>query len=439
MLSCNVLTTVAFRDYHHFMNAISTARIVIALIVTTVIALGVQLAGPNYPAFVTAILAGVATLLVLTVGRTDASPMATVQLSPETVIEAETRLIEAIGEPVLVSADGRVRIANAAARTLLGTHIVEEDLRLAIRHPAAAERLAPGAPDGSVELVGLGGRDQRVQMRVATIAPGQRVIHLIDRTTNYAAERARVDFVANASHELRTPLAAILGFIETLDDEKAGSDAEVRGRFLGVMFKEARRMQRLIDDLISLSRIEAEKYQIPETPVMLGDVVEEVAGELRDDAGDRRSDLILQLDRDVPAVSADRSQISQVVHNLVSNAYKYGRKGAPVTVCLAHDGALIRLSVIDQGDGILPEHLPRLTERFYRVDAGRSRSVGGTGLGLAIVKHIVERHRGRLEIVSKRGVGTTVSILLPPAPEIASQNYHKTVTISDRTAARGAS
>jgi len=420
------------------MNAISRARIVIALIVMTAIALGVQLAGPNYPAFVTAILAGVGTLMILAVGRPDSAPIAPVLIAPETVVEAESRLIEAVGEPVLVSADGRVRLANAAARTLLGAHIIEEDLRLAIRHPAAAERLAPGAPDGSVELVGLGGRDQRVQMRVATIAPGQRVIHLIDRTTNYAAERARVDFVANASHELRTPLATILGFIETLDDDKAGSDAEVRGRFLGVMFKEARRMQRLIDDLISLSRIEAEKYQIPETPVMLGSVVEEVAGELRDDAGGRRADLILMLDLEVPPVSADRSQISQVVHNLVSNAYKYGRKGAAVTVSLTHDGALVRLSVTDQGDGILPEHLPRLTERFYRVDAGRSRSVGGTGLGLAIVKHIVERHRGRLEIVSKRGVGTTVSVLLPPAPEAASQIHHKNVTISDRTTVKGA-
>jgi two-component system phosphate regulon sensor histidine kinase PhoR len=402
------------------MNFVSTVRVVIALIVTTAIALGVQLAGTNLSAFVTAILAGVGTMLILTVGRRDTSPMITSRLAPETIAEAEARLVDAIGEPVLVATDGRVRIANPAARTLLGTHIVEEDLRLAIRHPAAAERLAPGAPDGSVELVGLGGRDQRVQMRVATTAPGDRVIHLIDRTTNYAAERARVDFVANASHELRTPLAAILGFIETLDDEKAGSDAEVRKRFLGVMFKEARRMQRLIDDLISLSRIEAEKYQIPETAVALGAVVQEVAGELRDEAGGQRSDLILLLDNDMPPVSADRAQISQVVHNLVSNAYKYGSKGAPVTVALARDGALVRLSVTDQGDGISPEHLPRLTERFYRIDSGRSRSIGGTGLGLAIVKHIVERHRGRLEIVSKQGVGTTVSILLPPAPRSVS-------------------
>jgi two-component system phosphate regulon sensor histidine kinase PhoR len=399
------------------MNPVSTTRIVVALVVTAAIALGVQLAGANISAFFTAVLAGVGTLLILTVGRSDDAPITIVrdEPEPETIEAAEARMLDAIGEPVLVATEGRVSIANAAARTLLGNHIVDEDLRLAIRHPAAAERLAPNAADGSVELVGLGGRDQRVQMRVTTIETGQRVIHLIDRTTSYAAEKARVDFVANASHELRTPLAAILGFIETLDDDNAGSDAEVRGRFLGVMFKEARRMQQLIDDLISLSRIEAEKYQIPETAVGLPALIEEVAGELRDEAGGRRADLILDVGTDIPTIFADRSQISQVLHNLIGNAFKYGRKGAPVTVSVRRDGALIRLSVVDQGEGIAPKHLPRLTERFYRVDSGRSRSLGGTGLGLAIVKHIVERHRGRLEIVSKIGVGTTVSVLLPPS------------------------
>jgi two-component system phosphate regulon sensor histidine kinase PhoR len=396
------------------MNSVSTTRIVIALIVTAVVGLGVQLAGPNLSAFFTAVIAGVGTLMILTIGRTDATPMSVAQQEPETIEAAEARLLDAIGEPVLVATEGRVSIANTAARTLLGAHILDEDLRLAIRHPAAAERLAPNAPDGAVELVGLGGRDQRMQMRVTTIPTGQRVIHLIDRTTSYAAEKARVDFVANASHELRTPLAAILGFIETLDDDNAGSDAEVRGRFLGVMFKEARRMQRLIDELISLSRIEAEKYQIPETAVALPALIEEVAGELRDEAGGRRADLVLKIEDNIPAISADRAQISQVLHNLIGNAYKYGRAGAPVTISVTHDDPFVRLSVADEGDGIAPEHLPRLTERFYRVDAGRSKSLGGTGLGLAIVKHIVERHRGRLEIASKIGVGTTVSILFRP-------------------------
>ncbi len=335
----------------------------------------------------------------------------------------EDAVIAAIAEPVLLVVDGRVQIANAAARALLGTHIVGEDVRLAIRHPAAAERLGVGGTDGATELVGLSGRDQRLQMQVATIAPGRRVIHLIDRTTRYAAERARVDFVANSSHELRTPLAAIIGFIETLDDDNAGSDVEVRGRFLSVMMKEARRMQRLIDDLISLSRIEAEKYNLPDTAVALGPLIEEVAGELRDTQGKARADLVLEVDRDVPPVVGDRSQLSQVVHNLAGNAFKYGRTGAPVTIALRRESAtLICLQVVDRGDGIASEHIPRLTERFYRVDPGRSRTLGGTGLGLAIVKHIVERHRGRLDITSQAGIGTTVSVLLPTAaPDTVTQ------------------
>ncbi len=332
------------------------------------------------------------------------------------VATSERAVIDAIAEPVLLVVDGRVRIANAAALALLGTHILGEDVRLAIRHPAAAERLALTGSDGSTELVGLGGRDQRVQMEVATIAPGQRIVHLIDRTTSYAAERARVDFVANSSHELRTPLAAIIGFIETLDDDNAGADPEVRERFLSVMMKEARRMQRLIDDLISLSRIEADKYRLPETPVQLGTLIEEVTADLRDSDGQARADLHLAIAQDIPPVTGDAAQLSQVIHNLVGNAFKYGKRGTPVTIGLRRDGeTLICLSVADEGDGIAAEHLPRLTERFYRVDPGRSRAQGGTGLGLAIVKHIVERHRGRLDIASTPGTGTTVSILLPVA------------------------
>ena len=332
------------------------------------------------------------------------------------VATSERAVIDAIAEPVLLVVDGRVRIANAAALALLGTHIIGEDVRLAIRHPAAAERLALTGSDGSTELVGLGGRDQRVQMEVATIAPGRRVVHLIDRTTSYAAERARVDFVANSSHELRTPLAAIIGFIETLDDDNAGADPEVRKRFLSVMMKEARRMQRLIDDLISLSRIEADKYRLPETPVQLGTLIEEVTADLRDSDGQARADLHLAIAQDIPPVTGDAAQLSQVIHNLVGNAFKYGKRGTPVTIGLRRDGeTLICLSVADEGDGIAAEHLPRLTERFYRVDPGRSRAQGGTGLGLAIVKHIVERHRGRLDIASTPGTGTTVSILLPVA------------------------
>ncbi|QNA84618.1 ATPase [Sphingomonas sp. So64.6b] len=325
-------------------------------------------------------------------------------------------VMEAIVEPVLIVTDGRVSHANSAARALLGGHIIGEDVRLAIRHPAAAERLSnplAGHSSRPIDLVGLGTMDQRWEMRIGRASGGQRIVHLIDQTGNYAAEKMRVDFVANASHELRTPLASILGYIETLGDEKAGEDAQVRNRFLKIMFDEARRMQRLVEDLISLSRIEAEKYRLPDRAVDLAALIGEVRTEFHD-GQDGRGDIIAEIEADVPPVAGDQAQLSQVLHNLIGNAKKYGRAGAPVSVRLWRDQTnMVRISVADQGDGIAPEHIPRLTERFYRVDPGRSRAAGGTGLGLAIVKHIVERHRGRLDIASTLGKGTTVTILLP--------------------------
>lgn len=364
---------------------------------------------------------GVAAVFVATLatGRGVIPRAVAVDPPPDT---AEDTLIQAITEPILLVVDGRVRIANAAARALLGAHVVGEDVRLAIRHPAAAERLTPTAPDGATELVGLGGRDQRIRMQVSTLAPGRRLIHLIDRTTSFAAERARVDFVANSSHELRTPLAAIIGFIETLDDENAGADTEVRQRFLAVMMKEARRMQRLIDDLISLSRIEAEKVAAPTARVNLGIVARTVAQEARSLHGEGhsrpRADIRVDIASYFPMVPGDEALLKQLLHNLIGNALRYGRPDTPVTIRLWQESAdTVGLSVADEGDGIAAEHIPRLTERFYRADSSRSRALAGTGLGLAIVKHVVEHHRGRLNIASELGVGTTVSIYLPAVIE----------------------
>ena len=174
------------------------------------------------------------------------------------------------------------------------------------------------------------------------------------------------------------------------------------------------RMQRLVQDLISLSRIEAEKYRLPNQPIDLAILVAEVHGEFLEAEHVPSSEITLDIAPDVAAVVGDRAQLSQVLHNLIGNAMKYGAAGAPVTVALRQgETGIVRLSVTDQGDGVAPQHLPRLTERFYRVDPGRSRAAGGTGLGLAIVKHVVERHRGRLDITSTVGQGTTVSVLLP--------------------------
>ena len=250
-------------------------------------------------------------------------------------------------------------------------------------------------------------------MIIAPLPDGSRLVRLVDQSQQRAAEQIRVDFVANASHELRTPLATLLGFLETLQDEEA-VDAETRQRFVSIMFGEATRMRGLLDDLMSLSRIEAERFALPRDKVALLPLIEEVLASVHPLAKGREIDI--ENEAGDALVGGDEVQLSQMLNNLVVNALRYGRPGTPVRIRL-EDAApdLVKISVIDQGEGIAAAHIPRLTERFYRVDPGRSRSVGGTGLGLAIVKHIVLRHRGRLDIQSELGVGTTVSVSLPRA------------------------
>ena len=353
-----------------------------------------------------------------------AAPIRELEIKPISQHRDFTSFIDGLADPVLVLTGNNVRRANSAARKLLGEYCVGEDVRLVIRHPAAADLLADGtAPsEGPIQLVGIGSRDQRWEMLVRDMPGGERILYLWDRSGVYAVERMRTDFVANASHELRTPLASIKGFIETLEDEEAGADPETRARFLNVMFREANRMQKLIEDLISLSRIEAEKFRIPDTPVDLPDLMREVQTVLRHSQPGRGADIVLDIAPNLPPLRGDRAQLSQLLHNLVSNSMKYGQPGTPVTMALrtSRNAALVRLSVSDCGEGIPPEHLPRLTERFYRVDSSRSRAIGGTGLGLSIVKHIVERHRGRLEIDSEVHRGTTMTITLPADPSAAT-------------------
>jgi two-component system phosphate regulon sensor histidine kinase PhoR len=309
----------------------------------------------------------------------------------------------------------RVLIANQAAKALLGAHIEGSDVRLAIRHPAAAEHLAgdDGGEPARIELVGLGELGRPWEMVIAPLPDGSRLVRLIDQSQARAAEQMRVDFVANASHELRTPLATLIGFIETLQDE-AAVDAATRQRFVAIMAGEALRMRDLLDNLMSLSRIEAERFALPRDTVDLKPLIDEVRDALKPIAGGRS--IRVENRAGETLVSGDRSQLAQMLGNLVVNALKYGRPETPVRIRLDDGGPeLISLSVIDKGEGIAAEHIPRLTERFYRVDPGRSRQVGGTGLGLAIVKHIVLRHRGRLEIRSKLGEGTRVEVALPRA------------------------
>jgi two-component system phosphate regulon sensor histidine kinase PhoR len=372
--------------------------------------------------------AGAALLIQASPGHSPAVP-ATEERPPALPDAAE--FIAAIEEPLLLVRERRVILANAPARELLGGHIEEVDVRLAIRHPAAAERLARSEGDETTrtELAGLGQAERRWMMTVSPMSGGTRLVHLSDRSASHASEQMRTDFVANASHELRTPLATLLGFLETLQDDQAAEDSKTRSRFLGIMFDEARRMHRLVDDLISLSRIEAERFSLPREAVELPPLVDEVRVGCAQLFEEKQSDILLENDGTEALVLGDRSQLLQLLQNLVVNALKYGRSGAPVRVRFESAGQdMLRMSVIDQGEGIPAEHLPRLTERFYRVDAGRSRSVGGTGLGLAIVKHIVGRHRGRLDIESKVGEGTAVHIYLPRAGDQLSPKSHANVT-----------
>ena len=326
-------------------------------------------------------------------------------------------LLEGLTEAAFIASDWRVMSANAAARALLGRELEGSPLDAVISHPAALEARERGGSeeDEEVELTGLDGSRRSWLMRAARLADGTCLVRFVDRSEARAAEQMRVDFVANASHELRTPLATLIGYTETLRERAGEIDAETRERFLSVVHDEARRMQRVVEDLISLSRIEAEKFTAPTDAVELEPLIDHTIDSAARIAAERRSPLVRDVPGRLPAIAADGSQVLQLLDNLLTNALRYGEPGTPVTISAHDEGAMVHLAVSDEGEGIAPEHISRVTERFYRVDTSRSRSLGGTGLGLSIVKHIVERHRGRLSIESELGKGTTVHVLLPVA------------------------
>jgi two-component system phosphate regulon sensor histidine kinase PhoR len=241
------------------------------------------------------------------------------------------------------------------------------------------------------------------------------LIVLHDTTALRRAERMRADFVANASHELKTPIAGIMGFIETLRGP-AREDANARERFLGIMAEQADRMRRLVDDLLMLSRIEQHEHARPDSEVDVKRVLEGVRDLLQLKAASRKVALELTVDPALPDAVGDHDELIVVFQNLIDNAIKYTRPSTVVKVTARPVGRdRLAVAVSDEGDGIPATHLPRLTERFYRVDNARSRQLGGTGLGLAIVKHVVNRHRGRLDIQSSPGKGSVFTVTLPIA------------------------
>jgi two-component system phosphate regulon sensor histidine kinase PhoR len=342
------------------------------------------------------------------------------------------KLIEAIPLPaILIDAESRVEFANPPARQLLPGLRHGELLVLALRSPDvndAVRRVADGAEAETALWSERAPIERLFQVDVAPIATDHgdvvaMLLTLRDLTEARRVERMRADFIANASHELRTPLASLLGFIETLQGS-AQADAKARSKFLEIMREQGRRMARLIDDLLSLSRIEQKQHVRPETEVDLAQVVRHVVDTLAPLAHDMGVELVLDVDTPV-IVIGERDELLRVAENLIENAIKYGASGNEaqkpvVEISVARKGKDGSLIVRDHGRGIAPEHLPRLTERFYRVDPGQSRAKNGTGLGLAIVKHILARHRGRLSISSRLSEGSVFTAYAPLAPSETS-------------------
>jgi len=322
-------------------------------------------------------------------------------------------ILDALAEPALLVERGVVRIANEPARRLLGTFVEGGDVRLAIRHPEALAQILPGN-EGEVDITGIGRFGQPWTLSIRSVGDGSLLIRLIDRSAAIAAEKMRVDFVANASHELRTPLATILGYSETLADEP-DLEAEVRTKFGATIRAEAKRMLRIIEDLMSLSRIEAGRFVAPADRISVSEVVDRALANAADFPGAKQCRVESSVDDGLPAIVGDAAQLVQLLDNLLSNALRYACEPGQCTVHVtaAADDGFVCIAVSDNGPGIPREHLRRVTERFYRVDEARSRESGGTGLGLAIVKHIVERHRGTIEIRSEVGEGTEVVVRLP--------------------------
>lgn len=348
--------------------------------------------------------------LLLSAGRPPEPKNVTV---PQPIgIESMRRLIENSSTPLLVTERNKIAIANKAARRMLGQHIIGQDARVAFRQPEAISLINKDRT-GKAIVRGLVRRQDIWQINRQAVDENLAVIELINQTAEADLSRAHTDFVANASHELRTPLAAIIGYVETLSESGDSLDSPTSQKFLGTIEREANRLQSLISDLMSLSRVEAEKHDLPSE---IHDLVALAERAARDAAGSNRIDR-LELDLLRPSkVQGDLQQLEQVVRNLVDNALKYGDPDSAVKVVIDRSrDDQARISVIDRGEGISAENLPHLTRRFFRTDPGRSRASGGTGLGLAIVKHIVERHRGRLDITSELGRGTEVVVRIPRA------------------------
>lgn len=327
--------------------------------------------------------------------------------------------------PIMIVNEAReIAFANLSAQELLGKNIVDDDVFKYLKQSKfvkAFDKIFVDNQKTAGEVRFRNKRNRSFDVTVTRVSgtgkndvPTQVMVFFYEVTSLLQTEQMRVDFVANASHELRTPLSSVIGFIETLQGP-AKDDESARERFLNIMQSEAERMVRLIDDLLSLSKIEMSRHVAPDTKVDLKNLVEGVAISASEIGRKRDVKFITHVDEAAGSTIADQDQITQVLLNLTINAAKYADSNSTVHVSAELVGGkkkMVEISVRDEGPGISTEHLARLTERFYRVDDARSRQMGGTGLGLAIVKHILLRHDSQLEIESTVGVGTTFSFRL---------------------------
>ena len=336
-------------------------------------------------------------------------------------------IVDAIGQPALVlSPAHRIRVANADAARFFEREVEGLDVVRVLRQPEIRQllqRVSGSRGTQTVDVVVHRNVPRTIHVSIGPLQNGSPdemdfLMTLTDVSGAIDAERSRSTFVANVSHELRSPLTTLLGAVETLQGP-AKDKPEARGRFLSLMHTETQRMSRLVADLLNLAKQEAQEHVRPDQDVRLDNVLLQVADAL--EASDTDMNRRIRLDiGSAPSVRGSEDDLFEIFRNIIENALRYSPPDSEVEVRLTHlpstsptHGERVEVEVEDRGDGIAPEHIPRLTERFYRVDKGRSREMGGTGLGLAIVKHIVNRHRGRLNVRSEPGEGTTVTVTLP--------------------------
>ncbi|MEP1210038.1 MAG: ATP-binding protein [Rhizobiaceae bacterium] len=339
-------------------------------------------------------------------------------------------LLNGLQEAVfLLDQDRQVVAANSASEKLFGTGHLGQDFVKVTRNPdclrAIADILSDTKQARQVVIVDTNAK-RNLQINVTSLGSdntdGARALVCVkDITDMHEAEQMRSDFVANVSHELRSPLTALSGFIETVADLD-DADSANRKRFLGLMDLEAQRMIRLIADLLSLSKVESQLRQRPQGKADIAAIIDRIRTTLSEFAEKEEKSFDVSLPDDLASIPGSEDELTQVFQNLIENAVKYGRRGSTITISAQladkvpglQEPAVV-IEVADEGEGIAQQHIPRLTERFYRVDTHRSRNKGGTGLGLAIVKHIINRHRGRFSIASTEGIGSRFTVVLPMA------------------------